>query len=239
MSTPSLYLKQEISIKQLPNVGDQWLFVGIDMAPIDTLETGVAVLERTKHLARMDKLDSDEQVYALIKSLGPKSGLVIGLDVPKSLSIPGKWRQQEVKMHPLRLDRQDGTPPLDRFAPRARAFYDKLKAEGYFVFNYFTYQARMRYGILSPFRNRTPQGCRAQQAMLRDILGIPGVPSNLAPSSVLDAMIGAYAAWTLYKGVEGRDYKLFLDDADRVYLDPLGRPSEKRPPRSVRVRRSR
>lgn len=227
MSSQSLYLKQEISIKQLPSLADKWLFVGVDMAPIDTLETGVAALDRNKHLARMDKLDSDEQIYAFLRGLGPKSGVVIGLDVPKSLSIPGKWRQQEVKMHPLRLDRKDGSEPLDRFAPRAREFYDKLQAEGYFVFNYFTYQARMRYNILSPFRNRTPQGCRAQQNALKEVLGIQGLPSNLAPSSVLDASIGAYAAWSLYKGVEGRDYKLYQDDEKRLYLDPLAMPAER------------
>ncbi len=233
MSTPSLYLKQEISTKQLPSLSDKWLFVGLDMAPVDTLETGVAVIDRNKRLLRMEKLNDDEQIFTFIKNLGPKSSLIIALDVPKSLSIPGKWRQLEVKMHPLRLDRQDGSEPLDRYAPRAREFYDRLKAEGLLVFNYFTYHAKLRYDMTTPFRNRSPQGCRALQALIKERLALQEMPSNLAPSSVLDAMIGSYVAWSLYAGQDQEHFQLFLDEADRLYLDPL-KLLEKKPARRRR-----
>lgn len=230
MPAPSLYLKHEIAIKALPetprySLGNKLYFVGIDMAPIENLETGIAVLDRDKRLVRMDKLNTDEQLELFLKNLAPRENLVVSLDVPKSLSIPSKWRQQQVKMHPLQLrpDTNDGAPS-DRFAQRAKDFYQAMDEYGVFMVNFFTSHARLRYDLSIPFRNRSPQGCRALQGLLKQRLDIKDVPTNLAPSSVLDAMVAAYAAWGIVYGEEGKDFQLYTDDEDRLYLDPLGRP---------------
>ncbi len=242
MSVPSLYLKHETAIKALPQtprfaLGNKWYFVGIDMAPIENLETGIAVLDRDRRLVRMNKLNTDEQLMLFLRNLAPRDNLIVALDVPKSLSIPSKWRQQQIKMHALQLEAEanDGAPS-DRFAPRAKAFYQAVDEAGIFMVNFFTPHARLRYDLGIPYRNRSPQGCRALQALLRQRLDIKDVPTNLAPSSVLDAIIGAYAAWSLCHGKEGHDFKLYTDDEQRLYLDPLARPRPKPPARSRRRR---
>jgi hypothetical protein len=237
MSASSIYLKHEITIKDLPeklgsvpraSLTNKWLFVGIDMAPIDNLETGIAVIDRDRHIMRMDKLNDDEELLLFLSNLAPAENLVVALDIPKSLNIPSKWRQQQIKMHPLHLG--DASPsgfrevvPTDRFAQRAKDFYDAVSQKGILIFSFFTPHAKLRYGLNIPFRHRSPQGCRALQAMMRQRLGIKDVPTNLAPSSVLDAMIGAYTAWILCKGKEGEHFKLYQDDEQRLYLDPLKR----------------
>lgn len=237
MSASSIYLKHEISIKDLPalagpvsraSLTNKWLFVGIDMAPIDSLETGIAVLDRDRHIMRMDKLSENEDLLLFLDNLAPPENLVVALDIPKSLSIPSKWRQQQIKMHPLRL--QDQMPnttrepvPTDRFAQRAKDFYEAVDSRGILIVNFFTAHAKLRYDMNIPFRSRSPQGCRAMQGMMRQQLGIHDMPANLAPSSVLDAMIGAYTAWLLCKGKEDVHFKLYRDDEQRLYIDPLRR----------------
>lgn len=242
MSAPSIYLKHEISIKDLgrkfsekpdgdnrANLANKWFFVGIDMAPIDSLETGISVIDRGRHLMRMDKIDDDHSLLLFLNNLAPAENIVVLLDLPKSLSIPSKWRQQQIKMHPLHL--QDKIPngtqevvPTDRFAQRAKDFYDAVEDQGILTLSFFSAHAKLRYGLNNPFRHRSPQGCRMLQAMLRQRLGIKDMPVNLVPSSVLDAMIAAYAAWLLCKGKENEHFKLFQDDEKRLYLDPLKRP---------------
>lgn len=219
-----------LTIGELPSLADKWLFVGIDLAPMDTLETGVATIDRQRNLVWMDKYDLDREIFHYLDSLGAKSRVIIALDLPKSLSFESKWRQQEVKMHPLRVENQ-----RERFAPRAAEFYRRLTAKGYFVVNFLVPQAKMRYGMQIPFRSRSPLGCRALQAALRQTLKIKNVPTNLAPSSVLDATIGAYVAWSLYQSqrhwdkkrvknltrVLPDDVKLTLDTDRRLYCEPL------------------
>jgi hypothetical protein len=237
MSASSIYLKHEITIKDLgetlgsvpkASLTNKWLFVGIDMAPIENLETGIAVLDRDRRMMRMDKLNGDDELMLFLGNLAPPENLVVALDIPKSLNIPSKWRQQQIKMHPLHL----GEPyfngyrelvPTDRYAQRAKDFYDAVNKKGILVVSFFTAHAKLRYGLNIPFRHRSPQGCRAMQAMMKQRLGIKDVPSNLAPSSVLDAMIGAYTSWLLCKGKEGEHFKLYQDDEQRLYLDPLQR----------------
>ncbi len=221
MQQDSLYLQNPVDIETLPDLHSRWLFAGIDMAPVDTLETGVALIDRDKKLMRMDKMDSDADLFRFLESLGPKSGVVIALDMPKSLSMRSKWHQQEVRMHPLRLDAKARTNVIDRFAPRARKFYDKAQENGWLILNFFTHPAKMEYGLTIPYKHRSPQGCKAMQALISEKLGIKEMPTNLAPSSVLDAMIAAYTSWSLVHGEAGKHFDLFADDQSRYYLDPI------------------
>lgn len=237
MSASSIYLKHEITIKDLglkfgadprASLSNKWMFVGIDMAPIESLETGITVIDRDRRIVRMDKMNDDEQLLLFLENLSPPENLVVALDIPKSLNIPSKWRQQQIKMHPLCLDEQlehavCEPVPTDRYAQRAKDFYDTVSAKGILIFSFFTGHAKLRYDLNIPFRHRSPQGCRALQAMMKQRLGIQDVPTNLAPSSVLDAMIGAYTAWIVCKGKEGEHFKMFEDDENRFYLDPLKR----------------
>ena len=238
----SLYLKHETAIKDLPesprtSLSNKWYFVGIDMAPIESLETGVAVLDRDRRLVRMDKLNIDEQLVLFLKNLAPADNIVVALDVPKSLSIPSKWRQQQVKMHPHQLDNREQDAPTDRFAQRAKDFYQEITDSGILIYNFFTPHAKLRYDLNIPFRTRSPMGCRTLQALMKQRLDIKDVPTNLVPSSVLDAMVGAFTAWSLVYGKEGRDFQMFTDDRARLYMDPLDTPKPPPKPRRRRFRR--
>jgi hypothetical protein len=113
--------------------------------------------------------------------------------------------------------------PTDRFAQRAKDFYEAMNARGILAVNFFAPHAKLRYGLDIPFRHRSPMGCRALQAALKQKLGIKDIPTNLMPSSVLDAMIGAYTAWILSKGKDTEHFKLYQDDEQRLYIDPLKR----------------
>ncbi len=249
--TPTTYLKSELTIEERPNMGDKWWFMGVDLAPNDMLETGVVALDRNRTMIRMDKLGSDEQILCFVDSLGPAQNVVVALDIPKNLSIRGRWRQQEVKMFPFRLERStemeafkaleigvdattDGVEVLEdrcseneaftnRWAERAWTLYRTLSERGVCVVLYFNHLAKPRYDLSIPFRTRTPRGCKALQAVIRKHLALSDMPTNLAPSSVLDAMVGAYTAWSLYQGEYGTHYRLFWDREHCVMLDPLKR----------------
>jgi hypothetical protein len=200
---------------------DKWLFVGLDLAPNETLESGVTVVDRDRQLLRMDKLYSDQSILTYIQGLGPAHNLIVVIDMPKNLGISGRWRQEEVKLHPLRLARFDGSGLTDRYAKRSRELYDTLLKLGAMPILYFSAMARLSYDMYIPFRIRTPQGCRALQAMVKERLKLGNMPTNLAPSSVLDAMIACYCAWGVYQGQFGQHYDLFTDESGRAYLRPL------------------
>ena len=226
-SSLSIYLKHTATIKELEArfgpMMNRYVFVGVDLAPIDTLETGVCVLDQNKAIIKSDKLGGDAEILRFLASYIPEpENAIIALDVPKSLSIQSKWRQQEIKMHPLRLETREGEE-IDRFAPRAREFYQRAEQNGYLMFNFFSQHAKLRYDLEIPYKTRTPQGCRALQTLIKERLSLENMPNNLSPSSVLDAMIGAYAGWALWKGHDTEDFNLYRDEEDRLYFDPLKR----------------
>jgi len=247
MITSSIYLKHEIGIKDLPETPrtsfrNKLYFVGIDMAPISTLETGIAMLDRNRQLLRMEKLDDDSGILRFLKNLAPPENMIVVLDVPKSLNIPSKWRQQQVKMHALTtLNSHEDEAQLqwsDRFADRAREFYDNANKMGILTLNLFSPHAKLRYRLNTPYRTRSSYGCRALQALMKQQLNIKDFPTNIAPSSVLDAMIAGYSAWLLCYGREHTHFRLYRDDEHRLFFDPLQcwqRPIRKRDrhPKSV------
>lgn len=197
MSLPTL--EYPLTLDDLPPLENKWHFVGIDLAPIDSLETGIVVIDRDRTILRMEKVEHDKEIFHFIENLGPKDGLIIALDIPKSLSFTSKWRQQQIKMHPLRfLHKDQDAFAHSRFSKRASDIYQHLSNKGFLIINFFSHYAKLRYGLNIPFRSRSPQGCRAMQALIKERLKIQPLSSHLAPSSVLDAMIGAYLAWSIY-----------------------------------------
>jgi len=210
-------------------------FCAVDLAPNDQLESGFSAMDRDRVLIRMDKLYRDDEMIAAIENLGPANSLIVVIDMPKSLSLPGRWRQEEIKMHPFRLK------TLNRYETRGMRLYDRLRDKGILAFLYFNYWTRMNYDMLIPFRSRSPQGCRALQTMLEYQLAIKNLPTNLAPSSVLESVVGAYAAWSVPVGKPGTDYQVFETDTGQQILIPLEKPHLTLPPpkRSRRYRRER
>jgi predicted nuclease with RNAse H fold len=216
---PSLYLTTAVAVQDLPNlqVSQQCLFVGLDLAPNEILESGLVVMDRSRTLTRIDKLYSDESIVQAITSLGPCNNTVVAIDMPKNLEINGKFRHEELKWHPFRLQRSfTGQEPTDRFSPRARSVYDSLADEGLNPMLCFTYNAKVSFGLHTPYRSRSPQGCRALQSMIKETLLLENMPTNLSPSSVLDAMIASYCAWLLAQGEDGKHYQLFNDPQQRL-----------------------
>lgn len=231
------YLKEEITHEPLPDLGLKLYFASVDLAPNDQLETGLSTLNRERVLVRMDKLYRDEDILQAIESLGPLRNTIVCIDMPKSLSIPGRWRQEEVKMHPLRLKRQNGDV-ISRFDKRGYKLADALEQRGALVLMYFHYWARVNYDMLVPFRSRSPHGCRALQAAIEHQLGITNLPSNLAASSVLESMVGAYVSWSVWAGEAGRDYEVYKDESGHKILLPKGRP-HLRPKAAIKTDRRR
>ncbi|MBY0450471.1 MAG: hypothetical protein K2X01_07610 [Cyanobacteria bacterium] len=248
--------------------GDKLAFIGLDLAPSDSLETGLVALDRKRQLMRMDKLSTDDSIIQYLKSYMPLKNCIVMIDVPKNLNIPGKWRQEQMKYHPLVLKRkplhlQDWTRPLQpdedlaklpyityedsqlmvdtpetlgasasyaaRCSDRTWELYDQLVQHGATVGYFFGQQAKMLYDLEIPFRTRTPQGCRALQMAIKMRLELVNMPNNLAPSSVLDAMIAAYLAFSVYQGQTGREFVTENDPDGRMLVSPKSRlPMSKR-----------
>lgn len=216
-------LKENITHQPLPGLGLKLRFAAVDLAPNEQLETGFSVLDRDRNLIRIDKFYKDDEVLSAIESLGPANGTIVVIDVPKSLSIPGRWRQEQVKMHAQRLVGVNGKP-ISRFDKRGIRLYEALEARGVLAFLYFNYWTRLNYGIQVPFRSRSPQGCRALQMAIEHQLDVKNLPTNLAASSVLESMVGAYAGWAVWMGQPETDYEIFRAETGQRVLIPGGRP---------------
>jgi predicted nuclease with RNAse H fold len=175
---------------------NRWLFVGIDLAPNGSLESGIAILDRDKTLLRMDKLYKDSALLDALDHLGAPETLIVCLDVPKNLAVPGRFRQEELKYHAMRIDISHfERDPVSRFSNRAKELYDALKEKGVLPFLTYTGNTKAAFEFFFPYKSRSPQGCRALQSLISEELGIKNMPQNLAPSSVLEALLAAYTAW--------------------------------------------
>lgn len=198
----------------LDGLSSRYLFVGIDLAPNETLESGFCVVSRGRQILRTDKLYSDTDIMTALKSLGPLNQLVVCLNLPKNLALGSRFLQEEIKNHPLRLNRpflkasQPVLPaPLqsavsqsvNRFTPRALGLYNQLLAGGALPLFVLGYGAKLAYQLQVPFRSRSSQGSKALHGLIKERLGLEGIPTQLPASTVLEAMIGAYTAWLLFE----------------------------------------
>ncbi|MFM7390569.1 MAG: hypothetical protein ACKO34_08130 [Vampirovibrionales bacterium] len=213
----TLLSAEEVATFHLDNF---WTFVGVDIAPNASLETGLVMIDNELTITRMDKLYTNAAIQQTLTQIAGQANVMVVLDMPKNLSVPGRFRQEELKYHGLRLheagyDRQ----AMSRFNRRARQFYTQLEEQGLFPVLGFASKLKMNLGFTSAFKARSPQGCRNLQSFVSDVLQLKNMPINLIPSSVLDAMVLAYAGWVLSHGDYGVDAMLYHDAEGYRVLD--------------------
>jgi predicted nuclease with RNAse H fold len=211
--------------EQLPEhakLDQKWLFIGIDLAPNAALESGLVVLDKDLTLLRMDKLYTNASLITAVEQLGAAHSLIVAIDMPKNLSISGRFRQEEMKYNAMR---QEAGPyertAVDRFSPRGRVLYDAFQKLGMFPVLTYTPNTKANFKLFVPHRARTPQGCRFLQNALSQELRVKNMPVNLAPSSVLDAIVAAYSAWILSSGTLNKHVELYQDRLKYWTVDPL------------------
>ncbi len=191
------------------NMAQRWIFVGIDLAPNASLESGIAILDRDLTLLRMDKLYSDEAIVDALTQLGATHTLVVSLDMPKNLAITGRFRQEEIKYNAMRLDNPEyDRPVVDRFSDRAYLLYKKINALGILPFLTYTPNTKASFKFFFPYKSRSPQGCRALQGLIQEELKVKNMPTNLAPSSVLEALLASYSAWSTFAGTLNKEFQI-------------------------------
>ncbi|MFN9691719.1 MAG: hypothetical protein ACK551_06445 [Vampirovibrionales bacterium] len=212
MTYSPLYERKPItSWDEIPqaNMAQRWIFVGIDLAPNASLESGIAILDRDLTLLRMDKLYNDEAILDVLTQLGAAHTLVVSLDMPKNLAIPGRFRQEEIKYNAMRLDNPEyDRPVVDRFSDRAYLLYKKISDLGILPFLTYTPNTKASFKFFFPYKSRSPQGCRALQGLIQEELKVKNVPTNLAPSSVLEALLAAYSAWSTFGGTLNKEFEI-------------------------------
>ena len=224
----------------LPSLGNRCWFAGINLAPSENYDSGLALVNRERQLYRTDKLYTDSDILTTIAGVQPLEGLVVAMDLPKNMSMGSRFRQEAVRMHPLSSRRLyspensaelaafDGT--LERFAARTWGLYQAMTDAGALVVLFSQQQAKLGYKLFNPYRSRSPMGCRTMQALVGESLKLKGLSSNMAPSSVLDAMVGAYTAWMFWKGEAGEDYSVHQDSNERYRAEILRiRPEDEKP----------
>ena len=212
MTYSPLYERKPItSWDEIPqaNLAQRWIFVGIDLAPNASLESGIAILDRDLTLLRMDKLYNDEAILDVLTQLGAANTLVVSLDMPKNLAITGRFRQEEIKYNAMRLDNPEyDRPVVDRFSDRAYLLYKKISDLGILPFLTYTPNTKASFKFFFPYKSRSPQGCRALQGLIQEELKVKNVPTNLAPSSVLEALLASYSAWSTFGGTLNKEFEI-------------------------------
>ena len=109
----------------------------------------------------------------------------------------------------MRLDKPEyDRPVVDRFSDRAQFLYKKTKAMGMLSFLTYTPNTKASFKFFFPYKSRSPQGCRALQGLIQEELNIKNMPTNLAPSSVLEALLASYSAWCTFAGTLNKEFQI-------------------------------
>jgi hypothetical protein len=221
----SLYWRKPLaSLEAVPYAKPElkWVFVGIDLAPNAALETGFVVLDRDLTLLRMDKLYTNDSIMTVLEELGSADTQVVAIDLPKNLAITGKLRQEELKNHFNRMEPNGfDRVAVDRFSSRGKHLYNRILSREGLPLLAHSANLKAAFKLFVPHRSRSPQGCRYLHSAIKETLGIKNMPSNLAPSSVLDAMLVAYAGWLSVFGAYGEHYSLSEDKEGFVLFEGL------------------
>lgn len=213
--------KNSLKISKLNN---KFCFVGISLASSSQTESGIAVLDRNLNLLRVDKVFAINDLEPYIKNIAPADSLVICVDLPKNAaSLTGKWRQEAkgVSFFKPRKVSETDYEWADRFSDRGSDLCKTLSSMEIDVYRYYCYFTKNILNLNPPYRSRTPVACKALQMNIQNYLKINYIPNNLIALSGLNAIIGAYTAWTIATSHEGKGYKFIGAHNDINIATPI------------------
>ena len=185
-------------------------YIGLSISHAATEETGIAVLDSDLNLLRLDKIYRLNDIKFFLDNFCGKNGAVIAADIPPNqMFLIGKWRQEakHYKSFSVGTSYNSDQQWSKRQSTRGSDLCTKLTEEGYEVIRYNYVYSKQSMGLATPLQESTPMACKYLQDMLREKLGISGLPSNMIPLSSLKAVVGAYIAWQTKNGVESEDFR--------------------------------
>ena len=196
------------------NKAKKSFFVGLSMGSNSANETGVAVLDKNFKIISLDKLHSMSDISHYFEIFTGKKDSIICASIPENPTmLNGKWKliSREYQFmrsneHLMNIDKW-----ADRFSTRGCECFNKLKEEGVEIYRYDLYDLKTFLGLNSLYKDRTPADCKHLQSFLKYQFNLDDLPSNLLPVSQLEAVLGAYMAYTVNEGIRDIDYKKKFD----------------------------
>lgn len=189
----------------MQNLNSKQTFIGISLSNGGNAETGIAIIDKQKNILRIDKVINIKHLKFALENISGIKNAIICVDLPSySEFIDRKWRLNAKNTEPLKMNNQtfkvnDWT---ERFSDRGSDMCKKLTDEGLTIFRYLCPYTKNILHLDNLYKSRSPQDCRALQLALEESLGIQGITNNLIALSGINALIGAYTAWSITQGDE-------------------------------------
>lgn len=193
-----------------PEFKDKKTFVGISFSSIATNESAVAVLDNNLNLLLMDKLYSFHDVHHFLENFqGVKNSMIAVSMAKNEIMISSKWKYLSRIYHPVNLNSKIANRDAwtDRFSKKGTDLFESLKENGYSIYRFDVHNAKTAFGCNEAFLDRTPADCKALQTGLKHKLNLDELPSNMLPVSELEAILGAYTAYSFARDIENKKCK--------------------------------
>ncbi len=196
------------------HIKDKKTFVGISFSSIATNESAVAILDDDLNILLMDKLYTFHDVDYFLKNFQGVKNSVIAVSMAKNeVMISSRWKYLSRIYHPVNLNSnlKNRDHWADRFSKKGTDLFKDLNDEGYSIFRFDIQNAKTAFGCNEAFLDRSPADCKALQTGLKFKLDMQQLPANMLPVSQLEAVLGAYTAFSFVKNEKKSNCKKLFE----------------------------
>jgi hypothetical protein len=197
-------------------------FIGISFSSIAANESAVAIVDDNLNLILMDKLYTLHDVEYFLNNFQGIQNSIIAVSMAKNeVMISSRWKYLSRIYHPVNLNSHLANRDCwaDRFSKKCVDFFRNMKNNGLAIYRFDIHNAKIAFGCNSAFLDRTPADCKALQSGLKYKLNMQTLPNNMLPVSELEAILGAYTAFSFATDVDNRKCKKLFNFYD---VDVIG-----------------
>lgn len=174
-------------------------YIGLALAPSATIETGIAVLDQNNTMILVDKFFTMKDVQHFFDNYSSLKNSKICVSLPwDNTLMTGKWRILSKPYQLINTTNKHKFLNVDnwtqRFSTRGCDYFWSLFEQGIDICRYDLYLSKLKLGLYSNYKQRSPADCKFLQNILRTEFGFNDIPNNMMPAGALEAMIGALVA---------------------------------------------
>ena len=160
-------------------------FAGISLASGASIDTGAAVLDRDLKVITLDKLFTMEDVKFFINNFAGKKNTIFTVSIPENPTmLNAKWKLYSREYQLIQS---------------SSLFFKECKKNGIDIFRYNLGELKNSLGLSGMYKDRSPVECKSLQSAFKYKFKIYDLPANMLPASQLEAILGAYLGYLMYK----------------------------------------
>lgn len=195
-------------------------FIGISIGANSTQDSGLCVVNEKFEILNSIKMYSINDLTQFLDNFSSLKDSIVCASLPEDMTmLNAKWKVIAKHFLPIRNEKKIKNVQnwTNRYSSRGSECLNVVKEKGIPVYRFEIRELKKMFNLFGIYKERTTKDCKNLQDFLKYKLQFKNMPPNMLPVAQLEALLGSYLAFNIYKN-QNFEINFSFNDVEVVNL---------------------